>query len=598
MKDENRDRWRWLPKASFNKKNITKRMRKVETATVRHAHKFIVKRWDNVRDVQRHVIVWVVLVGIVIAATGLQLMWFQQSYRKTAPADNGTYAEAVLGPIDTLNPLFASTGAERSASYLMFSSLLRYDTTGHLNHDLATSVVADNSNTIYTVKIRPDVKWHDGAKLTAKDVAFTVNLMKNPNTHTTVSGWQGISVKVIDDTTIEFTLQATYAAFEHALTFSILPEHILGKISPTSLRENGFSQNPIGSGPFKLSFIQNSDSSTSHKVIYMSRNDSYYKGTAKLARFQLNIFSTNDEIMRALQMNEVNAASDLSFSDTSQIDSKRYIVVSKPIQSGVYAIINTKSQMLQDVNLRKALQLATNTAAIREKLSKAALALDLPFTNGQLTGDVPMAPKFDIVAARKILDDNGWVLNSQNIREKGGQTFKLSVVTMKNSEFENVLQVLVGQWRSIGVVIETKVIDSNDIAQNVVQNILQPRNYDVLLYQLDIGADPDVYAYWHSSQTIPQGLNLSNYSNPISDDALLSARSRVEPSLRNAKYITFARQWLADVPAIGLYQSTTQYVHSTKASLFDDEMTLVSSIDRYSDVLDWSVGDQNVYKTP
>ena len=131
-----------------------------------------------------------------------------------------------------------------------------------------------------------------------------------------------------------------------------------------------------------------------------------------------------------------------------------------------------------------------------------------------------------------------------------------------------------------------------------VQNILQPRNFDVLLYQLNIGADPDVYAYWHSSQASMQGQNYSNYSNAISDDALNSARARTEPDLRNAKYITFAKQWLADVPAIGLYQSTTQYVVSRNAHSFDNSNILISPVDRYSDVLNWSVGNSNVYKTP
>jgi len=61
---------------------------------------------------------------------------------------------------------------------------------------------------VYTVSIRPDAKWHDGVQLTAKDVAFTINLMKNPNVRTAISGWKDISVKVIDDKTISFKLPA------------------------------------------------------------------------------------------------------------------------------------------------------------------------------------------------------------------------------------------------------------------------------------------------------------------------------------------------------------------------------------------------------
>src|SRR5680860_1512613 len=165
MVDDNRDKWYRLSKPSFNKRILKNRMRKVEGATIKHAHKFIFKRLNSVREVQWHIAIWILAMGVLIAATGLQLMWSQQSYRTIAPERDGTYAEAVLGPIDTLNPLFASTSAERSSSYLMFSSLLKYDKTGHLNYDLATNVKISDANTVYTVSIRPDAKWHDGELL-------------------------------------------------------------------------------------------------------------------------------------------------------------------------------------------------------------------------------------------------------------------------------------------------------------------------------------------------------------------------------------------------------------------------------------------------
>lgn len=598
MKDENRDRWHWLSKLIVDKRTISKNMRKVESATIRHTHKFIIKRWANVREVQKHVILWVLFMGILIAATGLQLMWYQQSYKTTAPANNGTYAEAVLGPIDTLNPLFANTSAEQSASHLMFSSLLRYDKTGNLGYDLASDMKVNDAKNIYTISIRPDAKWHDGFQLTANDVAFTIGLMQNPNTRTTLTGWKDVSIKVIDDMTIEFTLQTTYAAFEHALTFPIVPKHILGGVSPANIRENSFSQSPIGSGPFKLRFVQDIDVAAGRKIIYMARNDSYYGGIAKLERFQLHVYSTSDAIIRALSLSEVNAAADLSSSNIDSVDLDRYTVLSEPIKSGVYAIINTKSQLLQGIVLRRALQLAIETNAIREKLPVKVLSLDLPFTNDQMAGDLPKALQYDQVSAKKYLDDAGWLLNSNGVREKDGKELKLSAVTVKDSELERVLEALSGQWRDLGIVIETQVVDPNDAAQNVVQTILQPRNFDILLYRLNIGADPDVYAYWHSSQASAQGSNFANYSNPISDDALSSARARVEPTLRNAKYITFAKQWLADVPAIGLYQSTTQYISSKNVNSFDSSNILISPIDRYSDILNWSAGSQSIYKTP
>jgi peptide/nickel transport system substrate-binding protein len=119
-----------------------------------------------------------------------------------------------------------------------------------------------------------------------------------------------------------------------------------------------------------------------------------------------------------------------------------------------------------------------------------------------------------------------------------------------------------------------------------------------LLYELFIGADPDVYAYWHSSQVGMSGYNFSNYINKTADAALASSRSRLEPELRNAKYKAFARQWLDDAPAIGLYQPVTEYIFNKHVRSIDPKTTLVSSQDRYANILYWSVGQESVYKTP
>ena len=189
-------------------------------------------------------------------------------------------------------------------------------------------------------------------------------------------------------------------------------------------------------------------------------------------------------------------------------------------------------------------------------------------------------------------------MDSDGIRKKGSEILKFTVVATKDSNYEKTLESLVGRWRTLGIKIDTMVLDLNGTSQRDAQEIIQSRAYDVMLYQLTIGADPDVFAYWHSSQAKFGGLNLSNYSNSISDDALSSARLRLEPNLRNAKYLTFARQWLADVPAIGLYQSTMYYAHSKKDKSFDANNVLVSALDRYADVRYWEVNTTNLYKTP
>ncbi|MFY9227962.1 MAG: peptide ABC transporter substrate-binding protein [Candidatus Microsaccharimonas sp.] len=597
MADQEPSKWRRLPKMSFNSRDLSRRMKKVEGATVKHARRFVFRRLDNFREVRRHIAIWILAIGIIVGASGLQLMWYQQSYRATAFSNNGTYAEAVQGPISTLNPIFASTSAEESAGNLLFSRLLSYDQTGNLNYDLASNVMISEDKMTYTVQIRPDAKWTDGIYVRARDVVYTVNLLKNPATRSTIKGWNDVTATIVDDRTVAFKLPAVYAAFPHALSvLPILPEHILRDIEPSAIRENSFSTNPIGSGPFSLRFIQDIDKTSGRKIIHLARNDNYYRGIPKLDRFQLHVYGDSNAIIQAISTAEVNAASDVSITDTAKINKERYTIKKNPINSGVYALFNTTSSVFQDKKVRQALQAGTDTKAVRDAISRDLPELYLPFVNGQLYGDVPAAPIYDKVAAQRLLDEAGWKLDG-TVRKKDGVALKLSVVTIKNNDFEKALETLAKQWRGLGVTVTTTIVDPSNTSQSGLQDILQKRSFDVLLYQLTIGGDPDVYTYWYSGE-ISSGYNISNYANPLSDEALLSARSRTEPDLRNAKYLLFARQWLSDAPAIGLYQATSQYVYSKSVHTIPTDQVLISASDRYADVLYWSVGERLVQRTP
>jgi len=103
-----------------------------------------------------------------------------------------------------------------------------------------------------------------------------------------------------------------------------------------------------------------------------------------------------------------------------------------------------------------------------------------------------------------------------------------------------------------------------------------------------------VYAYWYSSSRY----NFSGYSNTLADTSLVSARSRLEPDLRNAKYKQFIRQWFDDAPAIALYQPAIEYASVGEVRAVKSGMGLVSNADRYAEVQYWTIATGQVYKTP
>lgn len=600
MADE-KGSWKRFQRLGFDSKTFSKRARRAETNTTKHAHKFVLSKLDSLRSAKQHVILWLVLIAVLMGAVTLQMYWYQQAYRTMAWKDGGTYAEATVGPINTLNPLYAASPAEFSASKLIFSSLYDYDDTGNLAEDLATGMEVSKDGTSYVVTVRDDAVWSDGTKLTAQDVSFTVGLMKSPEVRSIMyydNSWTDVTAEALDDRTVKFTLPARYAAFPHALTFAVLPKHVLEGVSGGSLRQNAFSVSPVGSGPFSVRLLQPSPD-RQHKILNLSANNQYYEGSPRLSRFVLHAYENQDDMARALRIGEVNAAAGLA--PNTEEKSSTFRTKQYPVNSGVYALFNNDSPLLKNLKIRRALQVGTDTAAVRKTVGYPVPKLHLPFVAGQLTGPgIPQAPRYDKNRAAKLLDSAGWKLRkSSKVRtNKSGQPLELRVITIQDATYEKVLEELAGQWRTLGIDVKTDVRDQESPTQDFVQTTLQPRDFDVLLYELVIGADPDVFAYWHSSQATRQGYNFANYRDDISDDALSSARSRSEPALRNEKYKAFAKRWISDAAAIGLYQSVMRYSYRSSVLPQISERSIPTEADRFTDVIYWAAEQVPVYKTP
>lgn len=597
--DDKKVGWRQFRSIKLNRKQLLRRAKKIEGATQRHAHRFVVRRINNIKTVSREITIWLTIVGIIIGGIGLQLVWGQDGFTARAAAKGGTYVEGVVGAIDTLNPLFVSTNSEASVSRLVFSSLYNYDQHGSLHQDLATAMKIDKTNKVYTVTLRSNAQWHDKKPVTAKDVVFTLGLIKDPKVRSPLRvNWLDVAVKAVDNTTVQFTLPAAYAAFPHALTFPILPEHVLQKVAPGALRENAFSQAPVGSGPFSFRLLQQPDSVSQHKVVHLTGNSDYYAGAPLLNRFEIHAYSTSEAMVKALKAGELSGASDVSPAAIESLKTKRLSRITAAQDNGVYLLINQTNPLLKEAAVRKALQVGTNTAAVRQEVGGDQLPLELPILGWQVKGkDTPRAPEFDATRAQGMLDEAGWKKQGAE-RIKEGKKLELTVTTIKDAEYQKAAEAVIKQWQQLGIIVHVKIIDTSGAASTFVQDTLQARNFDVLLYELAIGADPDVYAYWHSSQIGQTGYNFTSYNNKTADANLASARSRLEPELRNIKYKQFAKQWLEDVPAIGLYQPVVEYVVSDTASAIQEDSQLVTAADRYANVLYWSVNQGTVYKTP
>ena len=579
-------------------KRLALRVKHAEGATQRHASRFILRRIENVRLVMTEIMIWLAAIALLIAGLGIQYSWSSQGSKKDGAKSGGVYVEGVIGNISTLNPLLAASEPEQAVSRLLFSSLYNYDVTGALHTDLAESMTVKDDK-VYTIKLRNAV-WHDGKKLTAEDVVYTINLIKNPQVRSPLRvNWLDISARAIDDSTVEFMLPAVYAGFSHALTFPVIPKHILQSVSPSSMREADFSSNPVGSGPFAVKRVQTSESTSSTDVVRMEPNTKYYGAVSTLSRLELRAYGNESLLVKAVNSGEVSAASGLSLSAADNIKSKQYSTKHWLLNKGVYLLMNNRSQTLQDARVRRALRYATDTSSIRATVGDNVARLDTPILQSQIAQKLPAAPDYNLDKAKALLKEAGWTYNQGQWKGKDGRPLAVAVTTSSGrDEYKKIVDALKQQWSKLGVDVQLREIDTSSTTTSFVQSVLQPRDYDALLYELELGADPDVFAYWHSSQASASGYNFANYSNRTVDNDLVGGRSRTNSALRAAKYIQFVNQWLNDAPAIGLYQSVGSYVLNNGASIVEPRGSLNTMNDRYADVTTWSTGRASVYKTP
>ena len=587
--------WRRFKNLKIKKGTFKRQARKIELVSIKHAHKFITRRWANVRNVGRSTLSWLLLVGLLIGLSTMQLSWFQRGYMTEGPVSGGLLAEGMVGRLETVNPLYVAERPERAAERLIFSSLLSYDRDNKLRPDAAASWSVSEDGRTYSVSLRDDIFWHDGKKMTINDVIFTVRLMQNAEAKSALyNSWAGVKVEKKGNNAVDFVLPTTYAPFAHALTFSILPEHVLRDVPVRTLREHPFGRNPVGSGPFRFKRVQIINPKTNRIVVHMEANDRYFRGSPRLDRFQIHTFESSEALRKGILSGEVNTAFGLNSDDVRAIREQYPDVVDTnlTIENGMFALFNNDSPLLNNADVRKALVLATDRSELITKtLHGQGVSLVTPLPGqSAATGQA----EYDKTAAASLLDAAGWVAGENGVRAKDGVKLELILVSSDTGDYPAITTELAKQWGEVGVHVTVKQVKADEI----IAHYIQPRAYDVLVNELSIGADPDVYAYWHSSQAKATGLNFANYKSAIADDILSSARTRLDPTLRDTKYLAFTEQWVKDAPAIALYQPKANYLAITSVTTGENNRVVADTPTRFRYVEQWTAQTSRVYKTP
>ncbi len=578
-----------------NKFTLAERADLVEKAITSHTKKMFFGRFENLSNVRKIVISWICVVSILIFSVGIFRGISTKNYSEDIFYRGGTYSEGILGEVKTLNPLFTSTDTEKSFEQIAFSRLYDIDETGNLKGDLAEGVSTSDNYKNFKIKMRNNAVWSDGRKITANDVIFTIKLLREQSINPSgFKAWKNVEISKNSDYEFSVKVPSSSSSVLYSFNFSILPEHILKDIQVEKIRESAFSKNPITSGAFNFKSVQDDGDKT---TISLVKNKRYYRGEAYIDNFDIIAFKDGTKLKNALISGEIVASPSLKISEFSESERDKLKSRETNVNRGIYAFLNNSDSVLKDLKVRKAIQTGVDILKVRKEMEFVD-KLDFPTLNQFLNTKDLSVPKYDFDQAQKILDEAGWKKNSNGILEKDGKKAILNISTTSVYNYKKAAEEIEGQLKKLGFDVKLTVIDKNDKTGAFVQSILQPRNYSILVYEIDLGADPDIYAFWHSSQSGRKGLNFSNYSDVVADDLLLNSRTAQSSNEKKLQITKFTQRWLANAVAIGLGQTKTSYVFRKSVQAYSANNTFVTEVNRYADVIYWSASKSTLYKTP
>jgi len=189
------------------------------------------------------------------------------------------------------------------------------------------------------------------------------------------------------------------------------------------------------------------------------------------------------------------------------------------------------------------------------------------------------------------------VLNNKEIRqklinkEKLDKNLDLTLVTLDKEKNVAKAEEIRNQWQELGVNLTIISYDAMILQKEVIPN----RDYDLLLYGIDYGRDPDPYPFWHSSQANREGLNLANFENVDADKILEEARQTPDKTKRKELYDRFQKILDEEAPAIFLEQTNWKYIVSKKIKGIRDHPGIIPA-DRYNEVWKWWIKEKRKRK--
>ena len=519
------------------------------------------------------------------------------------PAQGGSISEGIVGSPRFVNPVLASSDADRDLVSLIYSGLMRKNPDGILIPDLAEKYEISKDGLSYIFTLKDKIYFHDGKPVTAEDVVFTINEAKDPIIKSPHKGnWEGVNIDKIDDKTVKFTLKQPYASFLENTTLGIMPKHLWDG-SPIELNETNI--NSIGSGPYQVSKV-NKQSSGMVNYYDLALFKKFALGKPYIKKITLRFYPNENDLVSALEKGEVDQISSITPQNAEILREENYRIESSVLPRVFGLFFNqNQAQIFTNKNIIKAIGLAINkNRIVNEMLAGYGVVIDDPIPPNmiayqKLNGENDLSYEEKLKKAQDILDKDGWKKGTDGFLEKTATEKKkkttirleFSISTGNAPELAKSAELIRQDLEAIGIKVDIKTFETG----NLNQLVIRPRKYDALLFGQIINLESDLFAFWHSSQRKDPGLNVAMYTNAKVDKILKDAFITIDEKSRIKKYAQFEDEIKKDMPAVFLYSPNFIYIVSDNLRELSISH-IISPSDRFLNSYLWYIETDSVWK--
>ncbi|MEW8972884.1 MAG: peptide ABC transporter substrate-binding protein [Tissierellaceae bacterium] len=506
-----------------------------------------------------------------------------------APVEGGEVV-LPLTNFGTLNPLLTDNFYYYQFSKLIFEGLFEFDKDLDVVPKLAdTYSIYDNGKTI-SVRLKDNIKWHDGKEVTSKDVEFTISAIKYEGKNGTYGkafesmlGAGGISninrvvnTKIIDDKNIEIYFDKEYSNNLETLTFPIIPRHRFYDGSESKAYRNALDDKdyiPVGTGPYKFVSYEK------FKTVSLEKNKNYWNGTPYIDRVIGRVLEDEELILTAFETGQINFTSTIGIDWDKYKQNNRIKVLEYISSSYEFLGFNFNNNILggeKGSDIRKAINYGIDRQAIIQKVALGhGTQIDVPIhPNSYLVSNIGNTYGYNVEKAKMILTDAGFRDSDGDgiLEDEQGNRLSFKLVTNSYNIYRLRMAEMISEYlKELG--IEIRMDLDTSFKENISEKMkleqweainakIKKGDFDIALLGWETSITPDLFSMFHSSQI--NGGNFIRIKSEEMDgliDEILYITNREEKVQRYEKLQEFI---IDELPYVSLFFKNKGLLMDTK----------------------------------